>query len=177
MTQLPSRSQHLVHVPIAKSDREQLLEQYGSCEDTSTFEGGGEDSAGAVVAVGPDPLKQGGIKATPQRVGLLKALSLAAEGSWLNERLRALKYAANEDRAQVANQQGREGSLPRPTPVRKLVLFAHHELVMDRIEKLTIDALGTDAAVCVAAVCVAALCVASGVAASVRGGGRVVGGE
>ena len=84
-----------------------------------------------------DRLRDAGIKATPQRVGLLKAIALNAErDSWLRERLKALRYGAEEyARAATADE-----------PPRKLVVFGHHQLVLDLLGEIAADVLGSPAA-------------------------------
>ena len=119
MQELPERTDHFVHLPVTPKDVRRLLAEYSAAVPAL------DDPAEAP----PDSLSAAGVKSTAHRVGLLKALALADADSWLHTRLRCLVYAA-EELTTNAEQP------------RKLVLFAHHERVMDRLERTLVERLG-----------------------------------
>ena len=127
MQSLPERTDVFITLPVGRDAAKRLLAAYPlsaeqlAAADAASGPGGGEEEAegGAAVA---DSLRVAGIKSTSHKVGLLKSLVLGEGGSWLHERLKRLVYNADE---------ARQSQLPP----RKLVLFAHHEKVMNALEQ------------------------------------------
>ena len=136
MDELPHRIDEQVDLPLALGHAREAIRAFGAAplppDDLARAEGGDADDAddsapdsleaAGVKAKAPDSLEAAGVKAKAHRLGLLKAVALSEPESWLHARLRTLATAAAD-----ARQSGE-----RP---RKLVVFAHHERVMDFLEK------------------------------------------
>lgn len=120
MDDLPHRLDEQVDLPLALGHAREAIRAFGAAplppDDLARAEGGDADDSA------PDSLEAAGVKAKAHRLGLLKAVALSEPESWLHARLRTLATAAAD-----ARQRGE-----RP---RKLVVFAHHERVMDLLEK------------------------------------------
>ena len=134
MDALPERLDAHIDVPIHAKTARDVLVRYGA-DEAMRAAAAVDASTGASAALGADAdsLRIAGFKSTAHRLGLLKAVALSESDSWLCERIRGLVRAA------LAARSG-------GTPPRKLVVFAHHERVMDLLEQSMREWLGASAA-------------------------------